>query len=221
MEGFVGVDVPDPGDPPLIQQAGLDGACGAGEGLGELVGGDGQGIGAEGGEAGGAQGLGGWVGPDAAEAAGVAEVEAGAIVELPRDVEVVVGGGVLPGGRVQQLACHAEVDDEGGGAVVGREDGELFAVALDGGDGVVEEEEGAREAWVGGFGGGAGIGFGFGVGGLLLAMRVACVAAGRVQRPGDDIAPVDGDADDRAAEDGGAKGPGEAFDLGEFGHGGG
>jgi len=46
-EGFVGVDVADAGHEALVEEGGFDGAAGFGEALGELIGTDLQGLGAE------------------------------------------------------------------------------------------------------------------------------------------------------------------------------
>ena len=108
VEGFVGVDVADAGDAGLIEEEGFDGAVAVGEGVGELGGGEGEGVGSEV-----VEGVASREEPYAAEAAWVAVDEAACgcavALEVPGGVDVVGLWGALAGRDDEELAGHAEV----------------------------------------------------------------------------------------------------------------
>jgi hypothetical protein len=144
-EGFVDVDVAEAGDvvlseEPLLESAGAFFVDPVGQVLREEC----EGIGAEVGGFGSEGFVEGGVVPDAAEAAGVAEADGGAGVKFKDEVGVLGDGGGC--GEAVNAAGHAEVEEErlemsGAwriGVGVGDEE-EFFAVAMSGGDVVVEE----------------------------------------------------------------------------------
>ena len=107
-EGFVGVDVADPGDEALVEQHGLDGGATTTQPAPEGVAVEGgiDGVGAELGER-----LGGVIHQvERAELADVDEAQLAAVVEGQAGAEEVVGG--RGGGAVAQGAGHPQVDDQ-------------------------------------------------------------------------------------------------------------
>ncbi len=149
-EGFIGVDVADAGEHGLVEEDGLDGAGGGCGGLMELMALDGERVGAEVVPCDGVEieAGGQWAKP--AEAARVAEEHGVAAIDGPQGVHMRVDGDVGGIGEEEDLAAHAELDDEG--AAVGGDEGELLAATFDGGDG------GVLEKAVGAIAGGAGCG---------------------------------------------------------------
>jgi hypothetical protein len=103
----------------------------------QMVGGEGEGIGAEGGGFDGKGRVKGGIVPEAAEAAGVSEADVGVVGEVEDDVGVFFDGG--GGGDAVDAAGHAEVDQEGLGICGIGDEEELFAVAVGAGEGVSGE----------------------------------------------------------------------------------
>jgi hypothetical protein len=186
-EGFVDVDVAEARDVALGEEAVFEPACAGGFPVGEVGGGEGEGVGTEGGDFG-VEGLAeGGVVPEATEAAGVAEADVGAVGEVKDDVGVLFEGG--GGGECVDAAGHAEVNEEGLGAVGsgggsggGGDEEEFFAVA-----------EGAGER------------------------EVEKVAEGGILRS-EEVGAEDLDACDGDAQEEGFEGAADFFDFGEFRH---
>ena len=196
-ERLIHVDVAQAGDQRLVEQGGLEGAAGstkagfAGAAERFRVG---QGVRAEGGPAACAEVVEGGVRPERTEAAGVAETEREGVRVIGRGGEGpfnvnVVGRGVRIEG---QAARHAQLDDEDAAAV--GDEGELFSVSEEGGEGGAVEEVGAGRGLSGG----------------------AATLAGGV----DDVGAADADGSDGAAQEARHEGEADGFDFGKFRHGG-
>lgn len=191
-EGFIGVDVSDAGEGGLVEEERFDGAVRMFASVGKIAHGDGEGVGAEGGPAVLMECAFGGIGGEAAEAAGIDEEQLGVVVDEPDGVGVggerVLSPFVLSAGLEKAHgAGHSELNAEG--AAVGGVDGELLALAGEGGD-LRAGEEIAR----GGF--------------VRRAESIEGIAdVGAAERDGGD-----GATDERR------EGEACAFDFGEFGH---
>jgi len=144
-EGFVDVDVAEAGDVFLGEEALFE----AGAGLlpvGEVGGGDGEGVGAEVLGFGGEGFLEGRVEGEATEAARVAEADIVAIGEGEEDVGVFGDGGI--GGDAIDAAGHAEVEDEGRVGGFGGDEEEFFAVAMGAGEVAIGEGSEGGVFWL-------------------------------------------------------------------------
>ena len=139
---------PDACDRALVQESGLNRPVAALQGLGELISGDCQGIGAEGGPAVVLKGGERWKSPETAEAARVAEEEfsylRAGVGDGPGGVDMKCdwGRSTTPprpfpkrGGRKEELAGHAEGNERRGRNRQLAEDGELLAAAAELSDG--------------------------------------------------------------------------------------
>lgn len=137
-ERFVRVDVAHAGEHGLVEQDGLDGASGATGGTEQMVALDGERVGAEVLPCDGVELFAGGHGAKATEAARIAEEHGGVAIDGPQRVHMGVegdGGGIV---EEEDLAGHAELDNEAT-AIVG-DDGKLLAATFEGGDGGVMEE---------------------------------------------------------------------------------
>jgi hypothetical protein len=140
-ERFIRVDVAHAGEHGLVEQDGLDGASGATGGTEQVVALDGERVGAEVLPCDGVELLAGGHGAKAAEAARIAEEHGGVAIDGPQRVHMGVEGN---GGRIveeEDLAGHAELDDEAT-AIMG-DDGELLAATFERGDGRVMQQCGS------------------------------------------------------------------------------
>jgi len=106
-EGFVGVDVPNAMEEPLVEQGGLDGEASTTEECCEVLDGDGERLAARALKA--SLSVGGAIQCEAAEAAGVHEAEFAARAKVEDRMGVRWDGNI--GRRDKETSSHAEVDD--------------------------------------------------------------------------------------------------------------
>jgi hypothetical protein len=135
-EGFIGVNIAEPGDGRLIQKEILDWPAAGLEEAKELGGGEVKGLDAE-------AGVSGVAGepPDLAEAAGVTEMEFNLTVWTVKQEDNVGMAGAGRAGRVvSEAAGHSEVDEKTHAVIEGED--HAFAAAMDLLDGPADQQVG-------------------------------------------------------------------------------